>query len=169
MSPVQDVDSQSGESEDSESFVDESVDGESMELNTPYKRGKRGGRKEEEGRSSTGDGLWERVSMGGKGKGTGTGGGLDQGVGVEGGITVALVCVVGALQRMTVKVPDRSTTRTLILNSVVTVLTALQTVKLSNSPDGKNRFHNVSIRCSKKKMNCFLTQGSCFISISDSI
>lgn len=152
MSPVQDLDSHSGESEDSESVVDESGDGESMELNTPYKRGKRGGRREEEeGRSSAGDGLWERVSMGGTGKGTrtGTGGGLDQGLGVEGGITVSLVCVVGALQRMTVKVPDRSTTRTLILNSVVTVLTALQTVKLTNSPDGKNRSHNVSMRCSK--------------------
>ena len=132
--------SHSGESEESDGVTgdegdeDESADGESMDLNTPYRKGRREGRSE--GRSIGEEGTWRRVSMGGAGVGGGTG--------VGGDITVALVCVVGALQRMTVKVPDRSTTRTLILNSIVTILTALQTVKLTSSPDGKNRAHNVS-------------------------
>ena len=38
------------------------------------------------------------------------------------------ICAVGALQRMTVKVPDKSNWRTLVLNSILLILSGLQKV-----------------------------------------
>ena len=50
-------------------------------------------------------------------------------------LTTALICAVGALQRMTVKVPDKSNWRTLVLNSIILILSNLQIVVLPNEEE----------------------------------
>ena len=50
-------------------------------------------------------------------------------------LTTALICAVGALQRMTVKVPDKSNWRTLVLNSIILILSNLQVVVLPNEEE----------------------------------
>jgi hypothetical protein len=44
-------------------------------------------------------------------------------------LSVPFICVLGMLQRITVKVPDKAQSRLLILGSVISVLNALQEVK----------------------------------------
>ena len=46
-----------------------------------------------------------------------------------------LICAVGALQRMTVKVPDKSNWRTLVLHSILLILSRLQTVELASEDE----------------------------------
>ena len=53
----------------------------------------------------------------------------------SGCLTTSFICVVGALQRMTVNVPDKSNWRTLVLNSILRVLHGLQTVPLFESQE----------------------------------
>ena len=50
-------------------------------------------------------------------------------------LPTCFICVVGALQRMTVNVPDKSNWRTLILNSIIRLLNELQTVSLSGKEE----------------------------------
>ena len=65
----------------------------------------------------------------------------------NGRLTTSFICVVGALQRMTVNVPDKSNWRTLVLNSILRVLRGLQTVSLSETQeegDGKVKQINLA-------------------------
>lgn len=44
-------------------------------------------------------------------------------------LSVPFICVLGMLQRITVKVPDKSQSRLLVLGSITSILNALQEVK----------------------------------------
>ena len=50
-------------------------------------------------------------------------------------LSTALICAVGALQRMTVKVPDKSNWRNVVLNSIILILSNLQIVVLPNEEE----------------------------------
>ena len=50
-------------------------------------------------------------------------------------LSVPFICVLGMLQRVTVKVPDKSQSRLLVLGSIIKVLNTLQEVKTKEDED----------------------------------
>ena len=68
-------------------------------------------------------------------------------------LSVPFICVLGMLQRMTVKVPDKVQSRLLILGSVISVLNALQEVKTKEDKEDDLR---LQVRTLHPRLPCRL-------------
>ena len=68
-------------------------------------------------------------------------------------LSVPFICVLGMLQRITVKVPDKSQSRLLVLGSITSILNALQEVKTKEDKEDDLR---LQVRTCRRLFHCRL-------------